>query len=137
MDVLHPVGIGLGKAVGDEAGLPVIHHPQSLLGQGLHLHEPLGGDDGLHVVVAAVAGAHVVGVVLDLLHQAQGLQVGHHGLAGLVPVHALILAAVLVHLAVVVQDADGVQIVAQAHLKVVGVVGGVIFTQPVPKSIST
>ena len=35
------------------------------LSQGLHLHEPLGGDDGLHVVVAAVAGAHVVGMLFD------------------------------------------------------------------------
>ena len=124
MDVLHPVQIGLGKSVGDEAGLPVLHHFDGRLGQGLHLHEPLGGDDGLHVVVAAVAGAHVVGVVLDLLHEPQGLQVGHHSLPCLIAVHALVLAAVGVDLAVVIQHPDGVQVVAQAHLEVVGVVGG-------------
>ena len=45
-------------------------------------------------------------------------------LRALVAVHALVLAAVVVDLAVVVQHADGLQVVAQAHLKVVGVVGG-------------
>ena len=45
-------------------------------------------------------------------------------LSGLIPVHAGVLAVALHHLAVIVQDADGLQVVAQAHLKVVGVVGG-------------
>ena len=31
---LHPVGVGLGEALGDKLGLPVVHHPQGLLGQG-------------------------------------------------------------------------------------------------------
>ena len=85
VDVLHP---GLGEAVGDEFDLPVLHHLDGGLGQGLHLHEPLGGDDGLHVVVAAVAGAHVVLVGLHLHQIALLLQIGHDGLPGLVPVHA-------------------------------------------------
>ncbi len=121
MDVFHPVGVGFGEAVGDKLGLPLVDHPQGLLGQGLHFHEPLGGDDGLHIVVAAVAGAHVVGVVLHLFQQAQRLQIGDDGLPGLIAVHALILAAVLVHRAVVVQDGWS-QVVAQAYLKVVRVV---------------
>ncbi len=36
------------------------------LGERLHLHEPLRGDEGLDIVVAAVAGADVVGVRLGL-----------------------------------------------------------------------
>ena len=40
-----------------------------------HLHEPLFGGDGLHVAVAAVAGADAVGVVLDLDEVAPGLDV--------------------------------------------------------------
>ena len=124
VDVLHPVQVGLGEPVGDELGFALFHHADSLFCQRLHLHEPLCGDDGLHVVVAAVAGAHVVLVILDLLQQAQLVQVGDDGLPGFVPVHALVFAAQLVDLAVVVQHPDGLQVVAQAHLKVVGVVGG-------------
>ena len=124
VDVLHPVGVDLGEAVGDELDLPVVDHPQGLAGQRLHLHEPLGGDDGLHVGAAAVAGAHIVGVLLHLHQVALLLQIGHDGLAGLVAVHAGVAAVALHHLAVVVQHADGLQVVAQAHLKVVGIVGG-------------
>ena len=121
--VFHPVGVGLGEAVGDELHLAVVDHPQGFLGQGFHLHEPLGGDQGLHVVVAAVTGAHVVRVVLHLHQVALLFQIGHNGLSGLVAVHAGVPAVALHHLAVVVQHADGLQVVAQAHLKVVGVVG--------------
>ena len=123
VDVLHPVGIGLAEPLGHELDPAVPDHLQRRLGQRLHLHKPLGGDQGLHVVVAAVAGAHVVGVVLHLFQEAQGFQVGHHGLAGLVAVHAAVLAAVFIDGAVVVEDADGLEIVPETHLEVVGVVG--------------
>ena len=122
VDVLHPVQIGLGEAVGDELGLPLLHHPDGLLSQRLHLDEPLGGDDGLHVVVTAVAGAHIVAVRLGLDQIALLLQILYNGLAALIAVHALVLAAVGVDHTVVIQDPDGLQVVAQAHLEVVGVV---------------
>ena len=112
VDVLHPVQVGLGEPLRDELDLAVPDHPHGLPGQGLHLDEPLGGDDGLHVVVAAVAGPHVVGVVLHLFHETQRLHIGHHGLPGGVAVHSFILAAVGVDHPVVVQHPDGVQIVA-------------------------
>ena len=124
VDVLHPIGIDLGEALGDELGLPLVYHPQGLLGQGLHLHKPLGRDDGLYVGAAAVAGAHIVLVVLNFLQQAQLLQVGHDGLSGIIAVHPLVLAAVLVDPAAVVQHPDGLQVMPEAHLEVVGVVGG-------------
>ena len=41
MDILHPVGIGLGKALRHKLDGAVLHHPDGLLGQGLHLHKPL------------------------------------------------------------------------------------------------
>ena len=63
-------------------------------------------------------------VGLNLLQKAQGLQVGHYRLAGLVAVHALIFPAVFIDHTVVVQHPDGVQVVPQPHLEVVGVVGG-------------
>ena len=124
VDVFHPVGVGLGEAFGDEFHLAVLHHPQGLLGQGLHLHEPLGGDQGLHVVVAAVAGAHVVVIGLGLHQIALLLQILHDLLAALIAVHSVVGAAVFVDLAIIADAADDLQVVAQTHLKVVGVVGG-------------
>ena len=104
--------------------VPVLHDADGLLGKRLHLHEPLGGDEGLDVVVAAVAGADVVGVRLDLDEVALLLKVLHDGLAALVAVHAVVLAAVFVDGAVVGDNADDLQVVAQADLEVVRVVGG-------------
>ena len=124
VDVLHPVGVGLGEALGDELDFALLHHAQCLLGKGLHLHEPLGGDQGLHVVVAAVAGAHVVVIGLGLDQISLLLQIFHDLLAALVTVHTVVGAAVFVDLSVIADAADDLQIVAQAHLKVVGVVGG-------------
>ena len=123
-DIFHPVEIGLAEPLGDELGLPVLDHPDGLLGQGLHLHEPLGGDDRLHVLMAAVAGAHVVAVRLGLDEIPLLLQILDDLLAAFIPVHTLIGAAVFIDLAVVADAADDLQIVAQAHLKVVGVVSG-------------
>jgi hypothetical protein len=122
-DVVHPVEIGLGEAVGDELDLPVLHHADGLLGQGLHLHEPLVACQRLHVVVAAVAGADVVLAGLDGEQISLLLQLLHDGLAGLVAVHAVPLVAAG-DLALAVQHQILGQIVAQSDLKVVGVVAG-------------
>ena len=124
MDILHPVDIGLGKALGNELDGVVLHHADGLLSQRLHLHEPLGGDQGLHVVVAAIAGAHIVAVGHGLDEVALGLQIGNDGLAALVAIHAVILAAVFVDLTVIGDAADNLKVVAQTHLEVVGVMGG-------------
>ena len=123
MDVLHPVDIGFGEPLRDELHLALPDDPQRLLGKRLHLHEPLGGDQGLHVVVAAVAGAHVVAVRLGLDEVALLLQVLDDLLAALVAVHSVVGPAVFVDLSIVADAADGLQVVAQAHLEVVGVVG--------------
>ena len=123
-DILHPVEIGLAEPLGDELGLPFLDDPDGFLGQRLHLHEPLGGDDRLHVLMAAVAGADVVAVRLHLHQISARFQIGDDLLSGLVAIETLILSAVFVDPAVVVQHPDDLQIVAQTHLKVVGVVGG-------------
>ena len=97
--------------------------------------------------MAAVAGADLVLQGLDLLQEAALFQVGQNGLAGFHGGHAGVLAAIqhlrfvhgilarckegigsgLVgsagHAAVVGEDADDGQVMAQTHLKVVGVVG--------------
>ena len=124
VDVLHPVDIGLGEALRHELDRAVVHDADGLLGKRLHLDEPLRGDEGLDVVVAAIARADVVGVGFGLDQVALRLQIGHHRLAAGVAVHSLVFAGVLVHGAVVADAADDLQIVPQAHLEVVGVMGG-------------
>ena len=64
-----------------------------------------------------------MGIGLGLDQIALLLQILDDGFAALVAVHAVVLAAVFVDGAVVVDDTDYLQIVAQAHLKVVGIVG--------------
>ena len=66
MHVLHPIDIGLGEALRHELDRAVVHDADGLLGKRLHLDEPLRGDEGLDVVVAAIARADVVGVGLGL-----------------------------------------------------------------------
>ena len=121
-DVLHPVEVRLFKALGDEDQFPVLRHLDGGLGQGLHLHKPLGGDEGLDVIVAAVAGAHIVLERLDLDQQAELFQFLHHGFAAGFARHARELAGVFVHGAIVVEYADDGQVVALGDLEVVGVV---------------
>ena len=123
MDILHPVDIGLGETLRHEFDGTVLHHANSLFGKRRHLHEPLGGDQRFHVVMAAIAGTHIVAVRLSLDQIAGGVQILHNGLAALVAIHSLILAAVFVDGAVISNAADDLQIVAQAHLEVVGVMG--------------
>ena len=122
-DVVHPVEVGLGEALRHEFDLAVLDDADGLLRERGHLHEPLFGGDGLHVAVASVAGADAVGVVLDLDEVALGLKVRDYGLAGLVAVHAVILAAVY-YLRVVVEDEDVVEVVPLGDLEVVRVVAG-------------
>ena len=64
-----------------------------------------------------------MGVILDLDEVALGLEVGDDGLAGLVAVHAVVLAAVY-YLRVVVEDEDVVKVVPLGDLEVVRVVAG-------------
>ena len=121
-DVLHPVQIRLFKALGHEHELFVLRHFDGRLGQGLHLYKPLGRHQRLHVVMAAVAGADVVGKRLDLHQQAELFQLLHHGFAAGFAGHAREFAGVFVHGAVVVEHANDGQIVALGDLEVVGVV---------------
>ena len=121
-DILHPVRINFCEALRNKLRLAVVHDAQRLFGQRLHLYEPLGGDDRLDVAVAAVTGADIVVIRLDLHEVALLLKVGDDLLARLIAVKALILAAVLVDDTLIVEDADDLKVVAQADLKVVRVV---------------
>ncbi len=125
LDVLHPVEVGLDPALGMELDLSAGDRLDGGLGQGLHAHEPLVGETGLHRHAATLGVAYLVHVVLDLHQKALLLQLLHHQLARHGTVQARELGAgQLVHGAVVVHDVGHLQIVAQAHFVVVGVVGG-------------
>ena len=119
--VLHPIIIGLAEALRHELDAPVTHGFDRRLGQRLHLHKPLGAGKRLHRRAAAVAGADVVVIILHLDEIAFGFQIGHDGVACLVAVHAVVLAAVD-DLRVLVDHENLLQIVTQADLIVVRIV---------------
>jgi len=122
--VLHPVGVDLGEAVGHELCCAGVDGLERLPGERLHLYEPLRGDQRLHVIMAAIAGAHGVAVRLGLDEVAARFKILDDLFAALVAVHAVIRAAILVDTAVVADDADDFQAVAEADLKVVRVMCG-------------
>ncbi|CCX38695.1 uncharacterized protein BN452_00310 [Clostridium sp. CAG:1013] len=124
LDVLHPVVVGLFHTLGDEANGAVLHHVNGGAGQGLHLHEPLSGHTGLHHSVAALAGTHIVLDGLDLNEVAALFQILNDLLTGIQTGHTGVLATVFVDGTVLVHHVDDGQVVALAHLEVVGVVGG-------------
>ena len=121
--VLHPVIIGLAEALGHELDASVTHGLDGGLGQRLHLDEPLRARHRLNRRTAAVARADVVVVGLGLDEVALLLEIGHDGLARLVAVETVILAAID-DTGVFVKDQDLLQAVAQTDLVVVRVVAG-------------
>ena len=123
-DVFHPVYIGFAEAIGDKLGLPFLHHSERFFCQRLHFNEPLCRDDGFDIIVTAIAGADIVGVILHLDQITLRIQIGNDGLSGIITVHTLILTAVAIDDTVIIQHSDNLEIMAQANLKVVGVVRG-------------
>jgi hypothetical protein len=89
-DVVHPLVVDLRPVVRRKADAAVFHHRDSRLGERLHLHEPLLGNQRLHHGLATLALAHAELVGLDLHEQALRFQVSHHPLASLKPIKALI-----------------------------------------------
>ena len=123
MDILHPVHIGLGKALGNEFYPSVLHDLDSRLGKGLHLNKPLGAGERLDDRTAAVAAADVMIIRLDLHKIALLLKVSNDGLSRLIAVHAVVLAAVY-DLRVLIDDENLLKVMAQSDLIVVGIMAG-------------
>ena len=94
------------------------------LGQRLNLDEPLRGEARLDDGFAAVAVAHVVGVVLDAGQEPLLFEVGDDFLARSEAVEARVGAAFGVDVGAVVHHVDGGQMMALAEGEVVGVVRG-------------
>ena len=120
--IFHPAQVGLGEAVGHELGLALVYYVHRGLGERRHLDEPLRRGHRLNGGAAAVAGAYVVLVVLNLDQPAAFLKVLYNRLAALVAVHALVLAAVCVDGRVLVEHENLLEVMALTHLEVVRVV---------------
>ena len=123
-DILHPVQIDLGIALRIELKLTGLDRFDRGLGKLVHLDEPLRLDHRLDRRMAAVMRTDVVLMRLHTDQKPLFLQILNDQLTCLVTVHAGVFAAVLADRSVIVQDADLLQIVAQAHFKVVRVMRG-------------
>ena len=139
VDVLHPVEVGLlvllrGEVDGLFAVRARLDGGDGFLGERLDLDEPLRGEARLDDGFAAVAVAYVVDVVLDASQKTLGFEVGDDFLAGYVTVESGVGAAFGVDVAGIVHHVDGGKIVALAECEIVGIVGGVTLTAPVPNS---
>ena len=123
-DVVHPLEIGLGPVGRNERDAAGFHRLDGLLGQRLGLDEPLRGDQRLHDGLAALALAHVEGVVFRLDQRAARFQVLEDAAAGFEAVQAGVGAGGGGHDAVLVDHLDLGQAVAAAGFEIVGVVRG-------------
>ena len=137
-DAVAPPELAADAPVLDTA---VFHGGDGVFGQRLGADVPLVGQPGLDDGAGAVALRYFQRVVVDLLEQAHGLELGDDGLARGEAVHAGVAlrqagvevrvdAAVEVehlglgqHRGVLVEDVDQRQVVALAHFVVVEVVG--------------
>jgi hypothetical protein len=118
-----------------DADPPVAHHVDGGLGELVHPHEPLEGDEWLDPLARAVGVRDVVGVRLGPGDPPLLLELGHDRLAALERGHALeALAGGGGHPAVLADDGDLLEPVRPADLEVVGIVPGVILSAPVPNS---
>jgi hypothetical protein len=114
MGVLHPVAVGIDITLGDEVRPATFDGFQGDLREGVHLQEPLGGELRLDDGVGTLGVTHRRGVVLDLQQVAGLFQHLDDLLAG----HEAVLAhedlRLLVQLAVIVDDLEDGQVVAEA-----------------------
>ena len=123
-DVLHPLEIGLLPLFGNPRDASVLHGLDAPLGQGFGPDEPLLGQVGLDGRAAPLAVPHGVRDRLGADQETLRLEVPGRGLSGLLDRHSPVLAGVLVHDALGVDDLKLRQVVAQPHQEVVGVVRG-------------
>ena len=120
-DILQPVQISLVKPLRNEGQVAILHCFDSRLCHLLHLYEPLLLDHGLNGGATAVVGSYIMDMVYHLHQQTLLLQFLYHDLAGLVAIHACVLAAVLIDGCVVVQNIDLRQVMTLSYLEIVGV----------------
>ena len=75
VDVLHPVEVGLGPRLRDDARGAALHRRERRLGERLHLHEPLRREHRLDDRLAALAAADGHDVLLAAALEAEAAQI--------------------------------------------------------------
>lgn len=123
LDVIHPIEINLAHPLRNKFHSAIAHDIDRGLCKRLHFDKPLLRNARLDRCVAAVARADIVLHRLHLDEVSAFFQVFYNLFAALVNVHARIFAARFCHMAVVRHHIDDFETMAQAHLKIVRVVG--------------
>ncbi len=124
MDVVHPLEVGLRVHLRREPDVAFLHRGDGLVSQRLNLDEPLHREPRLHHRLAAVAVAHVVGVLLHAGQQALCFEVVDNLLARDVAIETRVGAAFGVDVRRLVHHVDGGQVVPLPEREVVGVMRG-------------
>ncbi len=124
LDILKPVLVGVLIFLRIELDVVVHHWRQRNICKMLHAEEPLERETWLDSGVwVALRVAHLVGVVLNTLHQSCLFEVFCYLLAAVEAVHTYIEWRLLGNRSVGIEDIDGLKIVGLAKHIVVGVVG--------------
>ena len=118
-----PVEIALGVAVGHDANLSLRDGIQRRLRDLAHADEPLIGQERLDRCLRPVGVGEVDDAILHLHELAGCLEIGHHPRAGLHHHEAGVGARLGVERALGLQDVDHRQLLPQADVVVVGIVG--------------
>ena len=122
MHVFHPMGVCLAEALRNKLDFALVDNANSILCQRRHLNEPLCRGHRLYRGTAAIAGADIMGMILNLDQTALCFQICQNCLAALIAIHALILAAVFIDGCILIEHENLLQIMALTHLKVIRVV---------------
>ena len=124
VDVAHPLEVGLGPVLRDEADITVFHGGDGRVGQGLDFYVPLVGEVRFDHCAGTVAARDHQGVVLDFLHQIQGFKVLDHLPARIIAVHSPVCGrAVFINHGVNSEDIQQWQVVALPHFIVIEIMG--------------
>ena len=122
LDVLQPVAIGVLVLLRIELDVIVHYWRKGDVSKVLHLEEPLCRELWLDRHIGTLREAHLIIIVLNLLHQTGVLKVDGNLLAHVHAVHTYIETCCLADGTVVVEDIDGLQTVLQTEGVVVDIV---------------
>ena len=122
LDVLQPVAIGVLILLRVELDVVVHYWREGDVSKVLHLEEPLCRELWLDWHIGTLREAHLIIIVLNLLHQSGVLKVDGNLLAHVHAVHTYIETCCLADGTIVVEDIDGLQTMLQTEGVVVDIV---------------
>ena len=120
-DIFHPIVIGLGPYVGNDAGLAGFNSLNCFLGQGFDLYKPLPRKIRFNHCFAAVAVSNIVFVGLDFFEKFLFLQRFNDCFSGIEAVQAFEFPCRRRHFAIISDYLYNRQAVSYADFKVIGI----------------